>query len=87
MQAMTLPRRWVLVPWEFAKFNLFQAGSAMYGSHPWHWNFTQGLPTITVTQLPLAMWGVYLSRGRYEACKASICQALQALQLLVLLLI
>ncbi|DBA83269.1 TPA: hypothetical protein ACH3X2_006772 [Trebouxia sp. C0005] len=58
--------RWVLVPWEFVKFNLFQAGSAMYGSHPWHWNFTQGFPTITVTFLPLAMWGMHLSRHRLE---------------------
>ncbi|DBA74157.1 TPA: hypothetical protein ACH3X1_010956 [Trebouxia sp. C0004] len=58
--------RWVLVPWEFLKFNLFQGGSAMYGSHPWHWNFTQGFPTITVTFLPLSMWGVHLSPHRLE---------------------
>ena len=64
------------MPWEFAKFNLFQAGSAMYGSHPWHWNFTQGVPTITVTLLPLAVWGVYLSHDRYNACKMSICEVI-----------
>lgn len=33
--------RWVVVIWEFVRFNILQGGSAMYGSHPWHWNFTQ----------------------------------------------
>ena len=65
----TLMCRWVLVPWEFVKFNLLQDGSAMYGSHPWHWNFTQGFPTITVTFLPLAVWGMNISQKRYgSAC-------------------
>ena len=62
--ATALLPRWVFVPWEFVKFNLFQDGSAMYGSHSWHWNFTQGFPTITVTFLPLAMWGMHLSRHK-----------------------
>ena len=56
--------RWVFVPWEFVKFNLIADGSKLYGSHPWHWNFTQGVPTITATLLPLAMCGVYLSKDR-----------------------
>ena len=27
----------------FLRFNLLADGSALYGSHPWHWYFTEGL--------------------------------------------
>ena len=56
------PCRWVLVPWEFLKFNLLEAGSAQYGAHPWHWNFSQGFPTIAATLLPLGLHGLWLAR-------------------------
>ena len=58
--------RWVVVPWEFVHFNLFQGGSATYGSHPWHWNFTQGFPTIALTFLPLMVWGICIKQTRYD---------------------
>ena len=43
---------WVFVPWEFVRFNLGQ-GSEFYGSHPWHWNFTQGFPVVLIPITPL----------------------------------
>ena len=49
------------MPWEFARFNLLGSGSAQYGAHPWHWNLTQGLPTVAATLLPLALGGVCLA--------------------------
>ena len=52
--------RWVLAPWEFLKFNLLSGGSAQYGSHPWHWNFTQGFPVVALTLLPLLLVGLGL---------------------------
>lgn len=42
--AAFLLSRWVYVMWEFVKFNLLQGGSSLYGSHPWHWNFSQVRP-------------------------------------------
>jgi len=51
--------RWVIVPWEFFKFNLLQGGSAQYGSHPWHWNVTQGLPAVLSSYTPLLIYGLY----------------------------
>lgn len=54
-------RRWLLVPWEFAKFNVLAGGSAQYGAHPWHWNLTQGLPTVAATLLPLGIAGMVLA--------------------------
>jgi len=32
-----------LVPLNFLRFNLLSDGSALYGSHPWYWYFTEGM--------------------------------------------
>lgn len=49
--------RWVIVPLEFFKFNLLEGKSALYGTHSWHWNLTQGLPAVLLTFLPVFMLG------------------------------
>ena len=46
------------VPWEFFRFNLLAGASAQYGTHPWHWTFTQGLPTVAASLVPLLAAGV-----------------------------
>jgi phosphatidylinositol glycan class B len=51
--------RWVFAPWEFARFNLFAGGSAIYGSHPWHWNFLSGFPAMLASLLPLVAAGLW----------------------------
>jgi phosphatidylinositol glycan class B len=48
----------VAVPWEFLQFNLLAGASGQYGRHPWHWNLTQGLPTVAASLLPLLAGGV-----------------------------
>lgn len=55
-----LPRlcSWVLVPWEFFRFNLLAGASAQYGGHPWHWNLTQGLPAVVASLVPLLATGL-----------------------------
>ena len=50
------------MPWQFLKFNLLTGSSAQYGTHPWHWNVTAGLPTVAATLLPLALAGMLISR-------------------------
>jgi phosphatidylinositol glycan class B len=47
----------VLVPWQFLRFNLVEGGSGKYGSHPWHWNFSAGLPALLSTLLPPCILG------------------------------
>ena len=32
-----------------------RGGGALYGSHPWHWNLTQGYPAIATVFIPLAV--------------------------------
>jgi len=49
--------RLVVVPWNFFRFNVLSGGGSHYGTHPWHWYLTNGLPTVTFTLLPLALRG------------------------------
>ena len=50
--------RWVVVPWNFFAFNVLTGGSEMYGSSPWHWNFTAHAPTMLSSFLPLLALGL-----------------------------
>lgn len=59
--------RWVLVPWEFFKFNFLKGGSAQYGGHPWHWNLTQGLPTVFLTLLLPFFMGMMIGTKKKKA--------------------
>ncbi|KAI9259445.1 Alg9-like mannosyltransferase family-domain-containing protein [Phascolomyces articulosus] len=47
----------VLTPINFFKINVLQSISLIYGVHPWHWYFSQGVPVILTTMLPLAIYG------------------------------
>jgi len=38
--------QFTFVPWEFVKWNVFEGVASFYGSHPFHWYFTQGFPVI-----------------------------------------
>ncbi len=41
-----------------------QGGAARYGTHPWHWYVTQGLPTVLGPGIaPLALFGMYSAAG------------------------
>jgi len=53
---------WTFVIVNFFKFNFLTAGGAFYGTHPWHWYFTQGLPSMAFTFLPPAVAGVWWSK-------------------------
>ncbi|XP_057833988.2 mannosyltransferase APTG1 isoform X1 [Cryptomeria japonica] len=53
---------WILVPLNFLKFNFLSAGGDYYGTHPWHWYFTQGFPAMAFTFLPLSVAGIWLSK-------------------------
>ncbi|XP_026849619.1 GPI mannosyltransferase 3 isoform X1 [Drosophila persimilis] len=36
----------IVTPYEFLKYNIFNNIGSFYGSHPWYWYFTVGLPTV-----------------------------------------
>ena len=56
---MLLDRRYyghfTFPPWKFLKFNLVQSLSVFYGSMPWHYYLSQGLPLLLTFYSPLAI--------------------------------
>nr|XP_008123107.1 PREDICTED: GPI mannosyltransferase 3 [Anolis carolinensis] len=49
--------KWVVVQLNFLRFNVLTGGGSFYGSHAWHWYWTQGLPAILGPHLPLFLLG------------------------------
>lgn len=56
--------QWVFPAWVNLEFNVLQNSSADYGTHPAHWYFSQGLPAMLGSLLPLTMWGVWAAVQR-----------------------
>ncbi|KAJ0984723.1 hypothetical protein J5N97_003079 [Dioscorea zingiberensis] len=52
----------VFVPLNFLKFNFFSSGGDYYGTHPWHWYFSQGYPVMLFTFLPFSLIGIFRSK-------------------------
>ncbi|KAK7329863.1 hypothetical protein VNO77_24044 [Canavalia gladiata] len=53
---------WILVPLNFLKFNFLSSGGDYYGTHKWHWYFTQGFPVMIFSHLPFCIAGVIYSK-------------------------
>nr|KJB65364.1 hypothetical protein B456_010G092100 [Gossypium raimondii] len=53
---------WVLVPLNFLKFNFLSSGGDYYGTHKWHWYFTQGFTVMVFTFLPFCVAGIIKSK-------------------------
>ncbi|KAJ8272394.1 hypothetical protein COCON_G00112530 [Conger conger] len=58
--------KWTLVKLNFLKFNVLYNVAEFYGSHPWHWYFTQGFPVVLGPHLPLFLYGCTLTPKRYR---------------------
>jgi phosphatidylinositol glycan class B len=50
-------QKWILVQWQFLKVNVLENISEFYGTHPFHWYFSQGIPLVIFTFLPVAIYG------------------------------
>ncbi|CAN6466607.1 unnamed protein product [Victoria cruziana] len=53
---------WVFVPLNFVKFNFFSSGGDYYGTHRWHWYFSQGFPAMLFTFAPFTIVGIWQSK-------------------------
>ncbi|XVE71741.1 hypothetical protein DITRI_Ditri10aG0176200 [Diplodiscus trichospermus] len=53
---------WVLVPLNFLKFNFLSSGGDYYGTHKWHWYFTQGFSVMLFSFAPFCFAGIIKSR-------------------------
>ncbi|KAJ9463394.1 GPI mannosyltransferase 3 [Diplonema papillatum] len=52
-----------IAQWEFFKFNFLSGRSAVFGTHPWHWYLTQGLPAVLGPTLFWTVRGAVSSRA------------------------
>ncbi|CAK7223361.1 glycosylphosphatidylinositol anchor biosynthesis [Sporothrix bragantina] len=52
---------WTFPAYIFFHINLTLDVAVFYGSHPWHYYLSQGLPLLTTTALPFALYGLYSS--------------------------
>ncbi|XP_060570497.1 GPI mannosyltransferase 3-like [Ruditapes philippinarum] len=55
---------WTCVQYNFLVFNVFSGGGAFYGTHPWHWYFTQGYPVIMATHIFPFVVGAWRSKNK-----------------------
>ncbi|XP_061997160.1 mannosyltransferase APTG1-like isoform X1 [Rosa rugosa] len=53
---------WVLVPLNFLRFNFLSSGGDYYGTHKWHWYFTQGFSVMVFSFLPFSIAGIMQSK-------------------------
>nr|XP_061796395.1 GPI mannosyltransferase 3-like isoform X1 [Nerophis lumbriciformis] len=64
--------KWVLVQFNFLKINILDGIAGFYGTHPWHWYFTQGLLVIVGPHVPFFIHGCYLAFRRYRILLVAI---------------
>ncbi|KAI8362238.1 Alg9-like mannosyltransferase family-domain-containing protein [Mortierella sp. GBAus27b] len=48
---------WVLTPLNFLRINVLEGISLFYGTSPWHWYLSQGLPMLFGIYLPFVLYG------------------------------
>ncbi|KAF6156388.1 hypothetical protein GIB67_031509 [Kingdonia uniflora] len=53
---------WIFVPLNFLKFNFLSSGGDYYGTHKWHWYYSQGFPVMLFTFLPFSTVGIFQSK-------------------------
>lgn len=55
---------YVVTPWNFVKLNWLRDIGAHYGTHPWHWYFSMGLPAVLALQMVPFFLGIRANRCR-----------------------
>ncbi|PON99261.1 GPI mannosyltransferase [Trema orientale] len=53
---------WIIVPLNFLKFNFLSSGGDYYGTHKWHWYFSQGFTVMVLSFLPFSIAGILQSK-------------------------
>jgi phosphatidylinositol glycan class B len=49
----------VFVQYNFLHFNVFEGVANFYGTHPWHWYFTQGIVVVWLSWTPVVLYTFY----------------------------
>lgn len=66
----------VVVPWRFIRFNVVSGLSAHYGTLPWHWYMSQGVPVILATHLLPFCLALYHQPARHQSLMSVILWSL-----------
>ncbi|KAM7424081.1 hypothetical protein PAMA_000437 [Pampus argenteus] len=77
---------WTMVQFNFLKFNIFHGVAGFYGSHPWHWYFTQGFAVVIGPHLPLFLHGCFLAFKRYKILLVAVIWTVVVYSLFVCLM-
>ncbi|XP_078237112.1 GPI alpha-1,2-mannosyltransferase 3 isoform X2 [Pogona vitticeps] len=80
--AQVPPHRWTVVQLNFAKFNVLQNVATFYGSHPWHWYWTQGWPVVLGPHLPFFVHGCFQASRRHGLLLAVVFWTVTAYSML-----
>lgn len=64
--------QWTLVQLNFIKFNILYGVADFYGSHPWHWYFSQGFAVVIGPHLPFFLHGCSLAFRKYRILLATV---------------
>uniref|UniRef100_A0A087X7Y3 Mannosyltransferase n=2 Tax=Poecilia formosa TaxID=48698 RepID=A0A087X7Y3_POEFO len=64
--------KWTLVQLNFIKFNILHGVADFYGSHPWHWYFSQGFAVVIGPHLPFFLHGCILAFRKYRILLATV---------------
>ncbi|CAH0746403.1 unnamed protein product [Diatraea saccharalis] len=76
--------RWIVTPWEFAKFNVINDFGSFYGVHPWYWYVSHGLVSVVgVNVLPLILSLVAVLRRPREHTVSMLLLAAVAVHIAV----
>uniref|UniRef100_A0A6J0T323 Mannosyltransferase n=1 Tax=Pogona vitticeps TaxID=103695 RepID=A0A6J0T323_9SAUR len=74
--------KWTVVQLNFAKFNVLQNVATFYGSHPWHWYWTQGWPVVLGPHLPFFVHGCFQASRRHSLLLAVVFWTVTAYSML-----
>ncbi|KAL1900137.1 glycosylphosphatidylinositol anchor biosynthesis [Sporothrix stenoceras] len=69
---------WTFPAYTFLDINLTQDVAVFYGSNPWHYYLSQGVPLLTTTALPFALYGIYSALTASPASKSTPAKVVKA---------
>lgn len=78
-----LYNEWIWTPINFLRVNVLEGISLFYGSSPWHWYLSQGLPILFGVYIPLVLIGSYRAFQANTGLNAALKQQVLYLSLWV----
>ncbi|KAK4227556.1 Alg9-like mannosyltransferase family-domain-containing protein [Podospora fimiseda] len=78
---------WAFPPYQWLYFNISKSLAVFYGTMPWHYYLSQGIPLLTTTFLPFALVGLYKATSSSKTFTADQSNILKTLSFTLLIMI